>query len=120
LKYVDKTGFANKAVYKSQDSNIQGNEVHLSFEFAAFEKMFQEKLLNTPLESIEEIWHRNLVVPNIKRYSKLVSAYSFIENQVQVFLLDYMARTHNYTIFKKMRNGYKNQSWESVFKVRLL
>lgn len=117
LKLVKKTGLANKAIYRSQVNSIQRNEVHLRFEFAAYEKMFQEKLLNTPLESIEEIWHKNLVVPNIKRYSKLVSAYSFIENQVQVFLLDYMARTHNYTIFKKMRNNYQNPSWESVFKV---
>lgn len=117
LKFVKKTGFANKAVYKLQDSNIQGNEVHLRFEFAAFEKMYEEKPLHTSPESIEEIWHKNLVVPNMKRYSKLVSAYTFIENQIQVFLLDYMARTKNYTIFKNMRDCYRNPSWEKVFKV---
>ncbi len=117
LKCVKKTGFANRAAYRSQDSGIQGNEVHLRFEFAALENMLKESPMNTPLESIEEIWHKNLVVPNIKRYSKLVSAYSFIENQIQVFLLDYMAKTSNYTIFKKHRGVYQNPSWEGVFKV---
>ncbi len=116
LKFVKKAGFANKARYSTPESALQGNEVHLRFESDAFEKMFSEHRLDTPTESIEEIWHKNLVVPNMKRYIKLVSAYSFIENQIQVFLLDYMARTELYTIFKELRGAHQNPSWATVFK----
>lgn len=117
LKYVKKTGFANKATYSMQESNIQANEVHLRFELAAFEKVLEEQPLDTTTDSVEEIWHRKLVVPNMKRYSKLVSAYSFIENQIRVFLLDYVARTKNYTVFGNLRGAYQVPTWENVFKV---
>lgn len=115
LKCVKKTGFAFRSTYNLQDNDLQGNEVHLRFEFNAFEKMFNEQELEIPTTTVEDLWHRNLVVPNMKRYTKLVSAFAFIENQIKVFLLDYMARTKNYTVFKEMRRSYSEPTWKDVF-----
>ncbi|NLN06655.1 MAG: hypothetical protein GX167_03445 [Firmicutes bacterium] len=111
LKYVKETGFASKGTYNLEGNALRGNAVHLRFEYKAFAKMFNEQNQETPASSVEDLWHRNLVVPNMRRYTKLIYAFSFIENQIRVFLLDYVARTKEYTIFE--RPGVK-PIWEAV------
>lgn len=104
LKYVKKTGISNNAEKVDLSNNLKEHEVHLRFERDAFIKMYNGEPIDLSSGNIDAIWHKNLVIPNMKRSIKLVAAYSFCENQIKVFLYDIFSRKDDYTILRRFRN----------------
>jgi hypothetical protein len=76
------------------DCEIQRTKVHglpasLSFELAALEIAFDWRQMDPDEGSIESLWYRNIVVPDMRRYAKLVSVFSFIESQIEILLSEH-------------------------------
>lgn len=68
------------------DREVQGLPASLSFELAALAIAFDWRAIDADEGSIESLWYRNIVVPNMQRCAKLVSVFSFIESQIEVLL----------------------------------
>jgi len=117
LRHV-KIGFAyNDSIrrYEDEDDMITRHETHLRFELSAFEKMMVGGGDISPV-NISDIWHKSLVVPNMQRCAKLVSTYSFIENQIKVFLQDFFATNGQYTILRNFRQPSQMATLNNVMK----
>lgn len=90
--------------YRQDTSDLEGNAVHLRFEHETFNKMLSD--VEPGIDgSIEDVWHKNLTVPNLKRCGKLVQTFSFIENQIRVQVSDYLSQSGNYTVLTNMRSS---------------
>lgn len=118
LKYIkkNKIGFVYKdgaSRYIEELALAEGNEVHLRFEQEAFNKMMSDEALSLD-GSIEAVWHKNLVVPNMRRCAKLVQTASFIENQIKVQMSDYFNSTGNYTILRPLRQAGNTPSFRNA------
>lgn len=101
IKYTD-CFISGKYTYSNDDSS--GADVHMRFELKAFEHLICSNN-TTEEQSIEDAWYSKIVLPNMKMYQNAVSTYSFIENQINVFLHDYVVRTGNYTFLSKVKNN---------------
>lgn len=91
LKHVKKSGFTYKSVidrYVDESGQTRGQLAHLRFELGALERMFDGTTVDVSDNRIESLWYRNIVVPNMQRCAKLVSVYSFAENQIKTLLYE--------------------------------
>ncbi len=88
LKYVkiDLSGSTRSASEGIDEQKIKprGLPVSLNFELNALEIAFGWRETAISDRSIEGLWYRNIVVPNLQRCAKLVSVYSFMESQIEV------------------------------------
>ena len=74
-----------------ESGESSGLGTHLSFAIKALERALRWKRMN--VSSVEDLWYKNLVVPNMRRCSKLVSACSYSENQIKVALHEHCLET---------------------------
>lgn len=111
-----KTGFVYKdgaSRYTEESSTLDKHDVHLRFEQKAFVKMLSDE--EPTLDgSIEDVWHKNLVVPNRRRCAKLVQVFSFVETQIKIQMHDYFYATGNFTVLRDYRGAQKKPSMYDV------
>lgn len=96
LKHVSSgfVGGGQKSTFIDASGGSSGLRTHLPFEQSALLRALGWQTEDVSNATIEGLWYRNLVVPNMQRCSKLVSIYSFAENQINVLLHEHFIATH--------------------------
>ena len=90
LKHV-RSGFTHRSAvdkYVDESGETRGHQAHLRFELGALEKVLDGTPVDVSDNRVESLWYKNLVVPNMRRCSMLVSVYSFVENQIKTLLYE--------------------------------
>jgi len=105
MKYVKKTGIANKGEIIDYSNTLTGHEVHIRFEQAAFKRTWNRNIPVSVGRTLDEIWHKRIVVPNMERSYLLVSTFAFCENQIKTMLHEYFCMNDNYTILSDLRKN---------------
>jgi hypothetical protein len=93
LKYVEVEQVTGDGAATADDpfEGVLGQSVGLLFEHKALEAALGWRSVDE--EDVEALWYRNVVVPNMVRWTKIVNVCSFAESQIKVALYEHELQT---------------------------